>query len=49
MVLGIQDTTLASGTDTVFLSSGYSDYMLNIEQHSDGTLLAYKRIMIEVE
>jgi protocatechuate 3,4-dioxygenase beta subunit len=45
---GVQDTTLASGNDTVFPSTGYSDYMLNIEQNLDGTLLAYKRIMIEV-
>jgi protocatechuate 3,4-dioxygenase beta subunit len=45
---GVQDTTLASGTDTVFPSTGYADYMLNIEQNSDGTLLAYKRIMIDV-
>jgi hypothetical protein len=39
---------LSSGNDTVFPSSGYADYMLNIEQNADGTLLAYKRIMIEV-
>jgi protocatechuate 3,4-dioxygenase beta subunit len=45
---GVQDTTLASGSDTVFPDSGYDEYMLNLEQNSDGTLLAYKRIMIEV-
>lgn len=45
---GVQDTTLASGSDTVFPSSGYDDYMLNIEQNSDGSLLAYKRVMIDV-
>ncbi len=44
---GEQDTPLASGTDTVFPSSGYNDYMLNVEQNSDGTLLAYKRVQIE--
>ena len=43
---GEQDTTLASGDDTVFPASGYDEYMLNIEQNSDGTLLAYKRIII---
>ena len=43
---GEQSTTLASGDDTVFPSSGYEEYMLNIEQNSDGTLLAYKRVMI---
>jgi protocatechuate 3,4-dioxygenase beta subunit len=45
---GVQDTTLASGMDTVFPDSDYDEYMLNLEQNSDGSLLAYKRIMIEV-
>ncbi|AJQ96250.1 intradiol ring-cleavage dioxygenase [Gynuella sunshinyii] len=42
----IQDTTLASGKDTVFPKSDYQDFLLNIAQNSDGTLLAYKRVMI---
>jgi protocatechuate 3,4-dioxygenase beta subunit len=45
---GVQDTPLASGSDTVFPATGYSDYILNIEQNTDGTLLAYKRIMIDL-
>lgn len=43
---GSQDTPLAGGSDTVFPASGYEEYMLNIAQNSDGTLLAYKKIMI---
>ncbi len=43
---GEQDTTLASGTDTVFPSSGYDEFVLNTEQNSDGTLLAYHTIQI---
>ncbi len=43
---GEQDTTLASGTDTVFPSSGYDDFTLNVVANTDGTLLAFKRIQI---
>jgi protocatechuate 3,4-dioxygenase beta subunit len=45
---GVQDTPLSSGTDTVFPRSGYDDYYLNTSQNDDGTLLGYKRIMIEI-
>ena len=45
---GVQDTPLAGGSDTVFPAADYSDYLLNIEQNADGSLLAYKRIMIDV-
>jgi protocatechuate 3,4-dioxygenase beta subunit len=45
---GVQDTPLSSGSDTVFPATGYNDYLLNTEQNADGTLLAYKRIMIDV-
>ncbi len=42
---GSQDTTLSSGRDTVF-GADYADYLLDLEQNSDGTLLAYKKIQI---
>ena len=42
---GQPDTTLASG-DTVFPSYGYDEFVLNTEQNSDGTLLAYHTIQI---
>ncbi|MCG8312058.1 MAG: hypothetical protein MI976_02480 [Pseudomonadales bacterium] len=42
---GSQDTTLSSGRDTVF-GSDYADYQMNLEQNSDGTLLAYKVIQV---
>jgi protocatechuate 3,4-dioxygenase beta subunit len=45
---GVQDTPLASGNDTVFPATDYNEFILNIDQNSDGTLLAYKRISIEV-
>lgn len=40
---GTPDTHLTS--DTVF-GNDYADYLFNIEQNEDGSLLAYKRIMI---
>lgn len=43
---GVQNTPLSGGSDTVFPATGYGEYMLNIAQNSDGTLLAYKKIMI---
>lgn len=43
---GVQNTPLSDGSDTVFPRTGYEDYMLNIEQNSDATLLAYKKVMI---
>lgn len=43
---GSQDTPLSGGRDTVFPSSGYDEYIMNFSQNSDGSLLAYKRIMI---
>lgn len=43
---GTQDTTLSSGTDTVFPSSDYAEFVMETEQNEDGSLLAYKRIMI---
>ncbi|MES9969586.1 MAG: hypothetical protein ABW092_06095 [Candidatus Thiodiazotropha sp.] len=45
---GVQDTPLSSGSDTVFPSVDYENYLLNTAQNEDGTLLGYKRIMIEV-
>ncbi|PVV05924.1 MAG: intradiol ring-cleavage dioxygenase [gamma proteobacterium symbiont of Ctena orbiculata] len=45
---GVQDTPLSDGSDTVFPSSGYDNYLLNTAQNDDGTLLGYKRIMIEI-
>ena len=42
---GSQDTPLSSGTDTVF-NSAYDDYLLNLAKNSDGSLLAYKTLMI---
>ncbi|MAK89696.1 MAG: intradiol ring-cleavage dioxygenase [Oceanospirillaceae bacterium] len=45
---GEQDRTLASGRDSVFPAEGYEEFMLNIEQNEDGTLLAYKRAVISV-
>lgn len=42
---GIQDTTLSGGRDTVF-GSDYAKYLMNLEQNSDGSLLAYKRVVI---
>ncbi|MGD9170097.1 MAG: hypothetical protein PVI97_08560 [Candidatus Thiodiazotropha sp.] len=44
---GVQDTPLSSGTDTVFPNIDYENYMMNTSQNSDGSLLGYKRIMIE--
>ncbi len=43
---GEQDTPLSGGRDTVFPSTGYEEYILNTEQNSDGTLLAYHTIQI---
>lgn len=44
---GVQDTPLAAGSDTVFPASGYEDYMLSLQQNTDGTLLAYSVIQID--
>ncbi|MCH9813674.1 MAG: intradiol ring-cleavage dioxygenase [Epsilonproteobacteria bacterium] len=44
---GSSYTTLASGSDTVF-GSNYEDGLLHIEQNSDGTLLAFHKIKIDV-
>ena len=43
---GEQDTTLASGKDTVFPSGDYEEFMMTTEQNSDGTLLAYHTIKL---
>jgi hypothetical protein len=45
---GAQDTPLSGGTDTVFPDSHYDNFIMNTIQNDDGTLLGYKRIMIEV-
>ncbi|WP_115719710.1 dioxygenase family protein [Gallaecimonas mangrovi] len=42
---GIQDTTLASGSDTVY-GSDYEDYLFDWEQNSDGSILVYKTIQL---
>ncbi|WP_430460892.1 intradiol ring-cleavage dioxygenase [Thalassolituus sp. LLYu03] len=42
---GIQDTTLSGGRDTIF-GSDYSEYLMNLQQNSDGSLLAYKRVVV---
>lgn len=42
---GSQDTPLSSGRDTVF-GANYANYLLNTQQNTDGTLLAYKKIQI---
>jgi protocatechuate 3,4-dioxygenase beta subunit len=44
---GVQDTPLSGGTDTVFPNNDYENYMMNTSQNIDGSLLGYKRIMIE--
>ena len=44
---GVQDTTLASGSDTVFPADDYEDYELSLQQNSDGTLLGYGVIQID--
>lgn len=44
---GIQDTTLASRSDTVFPADSWEDYVLSHTQNSDGTLLAYGVIQID--
>jgi len=44
---GASYTTLASGDDTVFRSD-YEDHLLTLEQNSDGTLLAFGQIKIDV-
>ncbi|TDT18404.1 dioxygenase-like protein [Ilumatobacter fluminis] len=41
---GVQDTPIAN--DNVFPSEGYEDYLLTLEQNSDGTLLGYGVIQI---
>ena len=43
---GEQDTTLAGGRDTVFPSSDNEVYILDTQQNSDGTLLAWHSIQI---
>lgn len=43
---GIQDTTLASGTDIEFGSDGYEQFVMSTRQNVDGTMLAYHRIQI---
>lgn len=43
---GVQDTTLASGRDTVFPRSGYESFMLTTAQNADGSMLAYHTIQI---
>ncbi|KFZ37683.1 intradiol ring-cleavage dioxygenase [Shewanella mangrovi] len=42
---GTQDTTLASGRDTVY-GSHYEDFLFNTVQNSDGSLLAWKTIQM---
>lgn len=42
---GIQDTTLASGRDTVFGSTA-TDFIFSTQQNSDGSLLAWKTIRL---
>ncbi len=46
---GTQDTTLSSGSDTVFPNSDYEKFIMKTTQNSDGSLLAYKRIKIGSE
>lgn len=43
---GEQDTTLASGTDTVFPSSDNDNFVLNTQQNTDNTLLAWHTIQV---
>ena len=43
---GSQNTPLSGGRDTVFPSVGYEEYMMNLKQNADGTLLAYKKVMV---
>jgi len=43
---GVQNTPLSSGKDTVFPAAGYEPFLMNVAQNSDGTLLAYHKIMI---
>ncbi len=43
---GSQDTPLSGGRDTVFPKTGYEQFIMNTAVNSDGSLLAYKRVMI---
>jgi protocatechuate 3,4-dioxygenase beta subunit len=45
---GAQNTPLSGGNDTVFPDTDYEKFMMNTSKNDDGTLLGYKRVVIDV-